>query len=49
LTTESAHPVYVQLSEVEGERKKKYRDFIKAMLKGKDAMRGRDERESSVW
>jgi putative transposase len=38
------HPVYCQLSEDEGERKKKYRDFVRGMLKEKDAMKGEMDR-----
>jgi len=34
------HPVYFQLSEDEGERRKKYREFVRGMLKEKDAMKG---------
>jgi len=34
------HPVYVQLSEEEGERRKKYREFVRGMLKEKEAMKG---------
>ena len=34
------HPVYFQLSEDEGERRKKYREFVRVMLKEKDAMKG---------
>lgn len=34
------HPVYLQLSEDKGERKKKYREFVRGMLKGKEAMKG---------
>lgn len=38
------HPVYLQLSEYEGERKKKYREFVRGMLKEKDAMKGEMDR-----
>ncbi len=34
------HPVYLQLSEDKGERKKKYREFVRGMLKVKEAMKG---------
>ena len=34
------HPVYTQLSKDERERRKKYREFTKDMLKGKEAMKG---------
>lgn len=34
------HPVYIELSEDAGERRKKYREFIREMLKGKEAMKG---------
>lgn len=34
------HPVYLQLSEDEGERKKKYKEFVRVMLKEKEAMKG---------
>jgi putative transposase len=33
-------PVYLQLSEEEGERREKYREFIRRMLKEKGAMKG---------
>ena len=38
------HPVYLQLSEKERERRKKYRDFVLGMLKKKEAMRGEMDR-----
>src|SRR3989344_9264331 len=34
------HPVYLQLSEDEVERKRKYREFVRGMNKGKEAMKG---------
>jgi len=34
------HPVYRQLSEDEGERKRKYREFVQGMLKEKEALKG---------
>jgi putative transposase len=34
------HPVYIELSEDAGERRKKYREFIREMFKGKEAMKG---------
>ena len=38
------HPVYLQLSEDEGERKRKYREFVRGMLKEKEAMKGEMDR-----
>ncbi len=38
------HPVYLQLSEDEGERKNKYKEFVRGMLKAKKAMKGEMER-----
>lgn len=38
------HPVYFQLSEYERERKNKYREFVRGMLKEKDAMKGEMDR-----
>ena len=38
------HPVYLQLSEEEGERRKKYREFVRGMLKEKEAMKGEMDR-----
>jgi putative transposase len=35
-----AHPIYEDLSESEGERRKKYREFVKAMVKDKGVMKG---------
>ncbi len=32
------HPIYLQLSEEEGERRKKYRAFVRGMLKEKEGM-----------
>jgi len=37
-------PVYLQLSEEEGERRKKYREFVRGMLKEKGAMKGEMDR-----
>ncbi len=34
------HPIYEQLSNDEAERRKRYREFVKGMLREKDAMRG---------
>lgn len=34
------HPVYLQLSEDTVERRKKYREFVRGMIKEKDAMKG---------
>ncbi|MCL4476072.1 MAG: hypothetical protein M1508_07595 [Nitrospirae bacterium] len=38
------HPVYLQLSEDEGERKRKYRELVRGMLKEKKAMKGEMDR-----
>lgn len=38
------HPVYLQLSGNEGERKRKYREFVRGMLKEKEAMKGEMDR-----
>jgi putative transposase len=38
------HPVYLQLSEDEGERRKKYQEFVRVMLKTKEAMKGEVDR-----
>lgn len=38
------HPVYLQLSGEENERKRNYREFVKGMLKGKEAMKGEMDR-----
>ena len=38
------HPVYLQLSEDDGERKRRYREFVRGMLKEKDAMKGEMDR-----
>jgi putative transposase len=38
------HPVYLQLSEDEGERRRKYREFVRGMFKGKEAMKGEMDR-----
>jgi len=38
------HPVYLQLSEEEGERRKKYREFVRGMLKEKEGMKGEMDR-----
>ena len=38
------HPIYLQLSEDEGERRKKYRQFVRGMLKEKEAMKGEMDR-----
>ncbi len=37
-------PIYNELSKDETERRKRYREFIKGMLKGKNAMKGEMER-----
>jgi len=34
------HPIYKALSKDEGERRKKYREFVKGMIKEKNAMKG---------
>lgn len=34
------HPIYQQLSEIESERRKKYREFVLGVLKEKEAMKG---------
>jgi len=38
------HPIYDELSKEETERKKKYREFVKGMLREKKAMKGEMER-----
>ena len=38
------HPVYLQLSEDEGERKRRYREFVRGMIKEKEAMKGEMDR-----
>jgi hypothetical protein len=38
------HRGYLQLSEGEGERLKKYREFVRGMLKEKDEMKGEVDR-----
>ncbi|MCX5846704.1 MAG: transposase [Deltaproteobacteria bacterium] len=38
------HPIYLQLSEEEEERRKKYREFVRGMLKEKEAMKGEMDR-----
>ena len=38
------HSIYLQLSEDEGERRKKYRQFVRGMLKEKEAMKGEMDR-----
>jgi putative transposase len=38
------HPVYLQLSGEEGGRRKKYREFVRGMLKEKEAMEGEMDR-----
>src|SRR4030066_1008452 len=38
------HPVYLQLSEDEVERKRKYREFVRGMNKEKEAMKGEMDR-----
>lgn len=38
------HPVYLQLSGEENERRRNYREFVKGMLKGKEAMKGEMDR-----
>lgn len=39
------HPVYLQLSGGEGEQKRKYREFVRGMLKEKEAMKGEMDRQ----
>ena len=34
------HPIYMELSENDGERRRRYREFIKGMIKEKAAMKG---------
>ncbi len=38
------HSVYLQLSEDEGERKRRYREFVRGMIKEKEAMKGEMDR-----
>lgn len=38
------HPIYTELSKDEAERRKKYREFVKGMLRERDAMKGEMER-----
>jgi putative transposase len=38
------HPVYLQLSEDEGERRRKYRELVRGMLKEEEAMKGEMDR-----
>jgi hypothetical protein len=38
------HPVYLQLSGDEGERRRKYREFVRGMIKKAEAMKGEMER-----
>ncbi|MGB9698790.1 MAG: transposase [Thermodesulfobacteriota bacterium] len=38
------HPIYERLAEDEGKRKKKYREFVRGMLKTKEAMKGEMEK-----
>ncbi|MDD5167284.1 MAG: transposase [Syntrophales bacterium] len=38
------HPVYLQLSDAEEERRIKYREFVRGMLKEKEAMKGEMDR-----
>ena len=38
------HPIYLNLSEEEGERRKRYREFVRGMLKDKAAMKGEMEK-----
>ncbi len=40
------HPIYRELSKYEAERRKKYRDFVKGMIKEKDAMKGEMDRRA---
>ena len=39
------HSIYGKLSEDETERRRKYREFVRGMLKGKNAMKGEMERK----
>src|SRR4030066_1797085 len=39
------HSIYEKLSEDETERRRKYREFVRGMLKGKNAMKGEMERK----
>ena len=43
-TVVDEHPVYLKLSEDEGERKRKYREFVRGMQKKKEAMKGEMDR-----
>ena len=38
------NPVYLQLSADEGDRKRKYREFVRGRLKEKEAMKGEMDR-----
>jgi putative transposase len=40
------HPIYEKLSEDEGERRRKYREFVRGMLRDKGAMRGEMKRRA---
>jgi hypothetical protein len=40
------HPIYHELSEGELNRRKRYREFVRRMLRSKDAMRGEMERRA---
>jgi putative transposase len=40
------HPIYWELSKDESDRRKRYRDFVKGMLRFKDAMRGEMNRRA---
>jgi hypothetical protein len=43
---QDVHPVHLRLSEDEIERRKKYRQFIRMMLKEKEAMKGEMDRRN---
>ncbi len=44
--TADEHPIYKNLSKDEGQRRKKYRQFVKGMIKKKDSMKGEMNRRA---
>lgn len=44
-TVVDEHPIYKELSKDEAERRRRYREFIKGLLKERDAMRGEMDRK----
>lgn len=44
--TADEHPIYKNLSKHEGERRKKYREFVKGMIKKKGSMKGEMNRRA---